>query len=246
MPLTRVQLATGDAYVWPPAYPPLPASAGASYAPPDTDDLLTAPDADFLGRQVQKLAPRGRAWNTDETAAPWGSKIQHGVWLLIGHALADLYAVLTRSLRSAFPGRADVEAIADWENDLGLPDPCAGIPDGLSQRRQAVQAARLAVEGASRHDMLRLLQRTGASPDVTITERRGLECGWSGLGEAGLCEPEAVHSFYIAGPSRVIWLEAGASPLPAPLGSLEIDISLCAIDRARHSHTKAIFEPSEA
>lgn len=246
MPLTRIQLASGAVTIWPSAYPALPADAGAAYAPPDTDDVLTAPTPDFLGQQVQKLAPRGRAWNTDETAAPWGSKVQHGVWMLIGHALSDLYAALTRALRAAFPGRADVEAIIDWEADLGLPDPCSGTPEGLSQRRQAVQGARLAVEGASRHDMLRLLARTGAPPEVTITERRGLECGWNGLGEAGLCEPEAVHSFYLSGPSRVIWLEAGASPLPGPLGALEIDISLCAINRAKHAHTQAIFEPSEA
>lgn len=246
MPLTHVQLANGTRYRWPVAYPPLPATVNAAYAPPNTDDLLTAPDFDLLARQVHKLAPRGRAWNTDETAAAWGTKVQHGIWRIAGEALAGFYAVCTRVYRAAFPGFAEPDALTDWESQLGLPDPCAATPDGLNERRAAVQAARLSVEGASRHDMLRLLARSGTPPEVTITERRGLECGWSGLGEAGIESPDAAHEFYVSGPATVIWQELGATPLPYPLGALEADVSLCALERARHSHTKAVFEPLEA
>lgn len=246
MPLTRVQLANGAVIVWPPAYPPLPDGWLPSYAPPSIDDALTTPDREMLGRQVQKLAPRGRAWNTDEAAAPWGSKVQHAIWRLIGEALVTLYGTLTRVQRSAFPGLSGAEAIADWEDQHGLPDPCAGAGDSLSARRAAVQAARLSTEGASRHDMLRLLARAGASPVVTIVERRGLECGWNGLGEAGLETPSATHEFYVRGPATEIWLEAGGSPLPYPLGALETDVPLCALERAKHSHTRAVFEPLEA
>ena len=246
MPLTRVQLAGSVATRWPLAYPPLPEDSALSYAPPSLDDALTAPEADTLARQVQRLAPRGRAWNTDEAAAPWGSKVQHGIWGLIGAALAQLYAVLTRIQRAAFPGLADVEAIADWEDQHGLPESCAGLAETLPARRKAVQAARLAVEGATRNDMLLLLRRAGAAPEVTITERRGFECGWSGCGEAGLEPQEMNHTFVVQGPATLTWLECGATPLPYALGALEADVPLCALERAKHSHTKAVFEPLEA
>lgn len=246
MALTYVQPAGGLRYRHPLAYPPLPPGDAGAYAPPDTDDVLTAPAVEFLAPQVARLAPRGRAWNTDEAAAPFGSRVQHGVWRLIAAGLVEVYVALTRALRSAFPGRADAAAILQWESEVGLPDACAGSTDDLAARRRAVQAARTATDGASRHDMLRLALRAGATATIEISESRGFNCSSSPCGAAPLAGPDATHQFYVSGLTERAWLTCGGNTLAVPLGQSFTGAAECAIRRAAHSHTRPIFEISGA
>lgn len=244
VPLIFLQLADGTRYRALEAYPPAGPLTDSGYSAPAVDDVLRAPTADFLARQVRLLAPRGRAWNSDEAAAPWRSKTQHSVWLLIGHGLAELYTSITAALDAAFPGKAGEAALGDWEFQHGLPDACAASDDSLLARRRAVQAARLAQGGLSRIDALRLLMQAGA-PDAVVTEQRGFECGWDECGLDDLGSANCTHEIYVSGVTTERWLDCGNETLDQPLGTLEINAATCALERARHSHTMIIYEFGE-
>lgn len=246
MPQVYIQTADGQRTRWPPEYPPLPPDSDGSYSAAVPVDLLTNPATDVLAQQVARLAPRGRAWNTDEAATTWGARVQHGVWRLIAAGLVSVYLALTRVKNAAFPGQTDLAALEDWEAQHGLPDPCGDLTDQPAQRRRAVQAARILTDGFSRHDMLRVLIRAGAPPSVTLTERRGFECGWSECNAAGLEGAEANHKFYIKGQQIVTWLEAGGNSLASPLGALGNGNLACVVASAKHSHTFAVFENAGA
>lgn len=247
MPQVYIQTSDGLRTRWPVAYPALPPDDDGTYTAVAPVDMLTNPDTDTLAQQVARLAPRGRAWNTDEAATTWGTRVQHGVWRLIAAGLVSVYLALTRVKNAAFPGQTDIAALEDWEAQHGLPDPCGDLSDQPAQRRRAVQAARILMDGFSRHDMLRLLIRAGAPSTVTVTERRGFECGWSECGAAGLEGADSNHKFYITGQQIITWLECGGNSISSvPLGALGNSNMLCVINRAKHAHTLAIFENAGA
>lgn len=238
---TYVLPAAGLVYRWPETPDPVPLDAADEAAPPGVADRLTAPGMDDLAPQVQRLAPRGPAWNTDETAAPFGARVQHGVWRLIAAALTQVYATLTRSSLSAFPSNCDEDALVEWEQELGEPSPCLGLAPSLAQRRRAVRGALLHLEGANRVEFIKIARRIGY--EIEVSEAEASEFGWNGFGESGFGHPDLPFYFFISiGGELLTWIEFNAVGFGEDgFGSFTVDDLLCIINRARHSHTRATF-----
>lgn len=126
-------------------------------------------EAQYLN-QLRKLLPRGLLWGFDIPAAlrslqdvvfgyvvyqdgSTGDELQDSVFdstsvssstfgLLLSCFAAELERIQQRATdlqRERIPGLSS-ELLAEWENDLGLPDPCTGPLSDLTERRAAVMA----------------------------------------------------------------------------------------------------------
>jgi uncharacterized protein YmfQ (DUF2313 family) len=246
-PRMIVAPANGPPAYYPRAYLPLVPNPDLAYAPPDTTDILTAPSRDILARQTQRLAPRGRSWNTDEAAAPFGSKNQHGVWSLVGDGLAVFYGFLTRVVSAAFPGLADEDALAQWEFELGIPDGCGtGLAVNLASRRRVVQSARVPASGFTRSDIVDVGLRLATT--LRVDERHGFQLGLAQCGGT-MCGGDATlpFTFLVNAPGSIFWMECGATGLgQVPLGQYSSNDFFCLIDRLKHAHTQYYAVPSSA
>ena len=89
------------------------------------------------------LMPTGRVWPTDQ-----GSQI--GAFLsAIGQTFARSDEAASDLLDGSLPGN-NPDLLVEWEEALGLPDPCAGINPTIPQRARQVQARFIAGGGQSR------------------------------------------------------------------------------------------------
>ncbi len=88
--------------------------------------------ADFL-RALQALLPRGRVWPREPDAIQ--TKVASGLAQIYEYN-SDRAAYL---LVDSFPAKAN-ELLPEWEESLGLPDPCAGLSPTIQQRQGQVVA----------------------------------------------------------------------------------------------------------
>ena len=126
-------------------------------APTPFSDALTAPTGEALLPAVIAQTPRGPAWRTDEMAdaelpsAP--VSVQHSFWRAVCDPLADLYAKLWKlalaSTACTLSGPEDPanDALEDWENDWGLPDPCTAYESFSVAQRKTILRSKIADQG---------------------------------------------------------------------------------------------------
>lgn len=138
---------------------------------PERTALFTADD--FL-RAMQALLPRGRVWPRDADATQ--TRLLQG--------LVQIYDTNTaralQLLADAFPSLS-VELLAEWEQTLGLPDPCAGASPTLQQRRAQVVARLVDAGGQSAAYFKSLAADLGY--DVTVTSDAPFRVGQSHAGD---------------------------------------------------------------
>ncbi len=119
-------------------------------------------DSDFQ-QAMQRLLPPGRAWRVDTTS-------NLSALLL---ALAPTY---TRSTAAAAQVLVDadpdttVNLLDEWEESLGLPDPCTPLNPSLTQRQAAVRAKWGGRGGLNTGYFIALAANLGFT--ITITEFR--------------------------------------------------------------------------
>lgn len=177
---------------------------------PSVDDVLSNPTGAQLLPQVLASAPRGEAWGTDEAddgngAAPEQLKS----WLGIATCIAALYRWTFEVSTQVFP-TAITFSLADWEDELGLPDPCGTADAGFAARKAAVRGKLAAHGGASPGYFICVARAAGY--DITIEEPTGFECSGSecsGPDELTSTDPETV---WIVRPTgyRMFEFELGA------------------------------------
>lgn len=107
------------------------------------------------------LLPRGRIWSRDPDGMPW---LLSNIWAATFQRSAARAANL---ITDAFPATA-TELLPEWEDTLGLPDPCAGEAPTIEQRRAQVVARLTDSGGASIPYFVAFVKTLGY--DVTITE----------------------------------------------------------------------------
>lgn len=88
--------------------------------------------ADFAAA-LQALFPRGRAWPREPDA------VQSVVIAALAPTVQRHHARANQLLVDAFPS-STLELLPEWEETLGLPDPCQGLSPTISQRRAQVVA----------------------------------------------------------------------------------------------------------
>lgn len=97
--------------------------------------------ADYLAA-LQALMPRGRVWPRD------GAAVMTKVLAGLTPAYERQNARSNNLLVDAFP-TTTIELLPEWEETLGLPDPCAGIAPSIDARRAQVIARIKATGGQS-------------------------------------------------------------------------------------------------
>lgn len=216
--------------------------------PPSIADALSAPDEAALLPQVLACAPRGPAWGTDEAGDGAGaSPNQLKLWRGIAAALSDLYRWSFETAVQAFPSAITI-SLADWEAELGLPDPCGPADPAFAQRRAAVRARLSAIGGASPGYFICVARAAGY--EITIEEASGFECNGSELGDGGDeltgTDPETV---WIVRPEsyRMFEFELGAGGGELGDGGTRLvsytDIAglECVLRRISPVHTQLVF-----
>lgn len=178
------------------------------------------------------LWPTGRAWSRDPNATlarisgviAQERKTRHERAL----ALLETEAVPTSA----------VELLPEWEQALGLPDPCRAVPGTLAERWAAVADVFFADHPPTSDNMVTWAASAGWN--VTIREQRAFVAGVSMAGDAAgeddfvwvVTVLDQVRSYFRAGRN------AGGDPLwTYP----DLTTLKCILQRAAPAHTRLYF-----
>ncbi|WP_288806487.1 putative phage tail protein [uncultured Novosphingobium sp.] len=93
---------------------------------------MTRTAEDYAGA-IRALLPRGRVWQVETDSG------QQRLILALAQQWARLDADATDALEKSLPG-SNLDLVTEWEESLGLPDPCAGADATIEQRAAQVLA----------------------------------------------------------------------------------------------------------
>ncbi|RQQ64349.1 YmfQ family protein [Burkholderia stagnalis] len=187
--------------------------------------------ADFL-RALQGLMPRGRVW----------PRAQDAVQTKVLSGLAPSYERQTARanylLVDAFPATA-YELLPEWEETLGLPDPCAGPAPTIPQRQSQVVARFVGGGGPSINDLIQFAANLGYT--ITITQFVEARAGQMRAGDA--CNGTAwSFTWQInATLNTVVVARAGAMAAGDALASWGNAVLECELRAIAPAHTILIF-----
>jgi uncharacterized protein YmfQ (DUF2313 family) len=186
--------------------------------------VLTSSDfAEALGR----LLPRGRVWTRD----PDGIQAA----LLLGLAGVTARQTLRSNflLVDEFPA-STTELLSDWEDSLGLPDPCAGEDPAIVVRRRHVVARFTNGGGQSAPYFIAYAAALGYT--ITIENFAPFRAGRSRAGDPDY-GPDWAHTWAIHAPlDTVTAFEAGQSAAGDPLASWGNEILECEMNAIKPAH----------
>lgn len=178
--------------------------------PPSVDDALSNPSGDRLLPAVLACAPRGEAWGTDEAGDGHGAAPEQlRFWRGIATGLAEIFRWCFEVVTQALP-TAITFSLSDWEEELGLPDPCGSDGQSFAARKAAVRAKLVAQGGSSPGYFICAARAAGY--DITIDEPTAFECGASELGGPDELTGSDPESVWIVRPDgyRMFEFELGA------------------------------------
>lgn len=197
---------------------------------PEKTALFTAED--FL-RAMQALLPRGRVWPRDPDATQ--TRLLQG--------LVQVYDANTaralQLLADAFPSLT-VELLAEWEQTLGLPDPCAGDSPTLQQRRAQVVARLVDAGGQSAAYFKSLAADLGY--DVTVTNNAQFRVGQSHVGEHVGGDAWAFTWAVRAALITIGQFRAGQSAVGEPLQAWGNTVLECEVGERAPAHSIVQFQ----
>lgn len=117
-----------------------------------SDDLLSA---------LQRHLPRGRAWPRDPNS------VQTQTLAALALTFQRLTGRAANLLIDSFP-ETTIELLPEWEETLGLPDPCAGVSPTIALRQAQVIARFTSGGGQSIAYFIAFAKALGY--DITITQ----------------------------------------------------------------------------
>ena len=106
---------------------------------PDVADALSDPAQGDLAASLYFMLPPGAAWRTPDGAAFEEKSLLGGFLRSLTGALADTYRRIA-GIAIESTAVTLVDSLADWELDLGLPDPCLDEDMTKALRRRAAVA----------------------------------------------------------------------------------------------------------
>ncbi|MFL9907358.1 YmfQ family protein [Paraburkholderia sp. RL17-337-BIB-A] len=177
---------------------------------------------------ILALLPRGLTWPRDPDS----------VMAQTVGCLSPTFARHTLSnnelLVDAFPATA-VQLLTEWEETLGLPDPCAGESPTL-QGRQAQVVARLTNSGGQSVPYFTAYAQA-LGYDVTVTEFAPFRAGQSSAGDP-CCSADWAFTWKINAPAESItYFCAGSSSAGEPLASWGNEVLQCELSGVKPAHT---------
>jgi uncharacterized protein YmfQ (DUF2313 family) len=188
---------------------------------------------DFLGA-FQRLMPRGPIWPRDMDT-------NQAQTLL---ALQPTYVRSTNAanalLVDAFPATA-VNLLPEWEETLGLPDPCAGT-DPLISDRQAQVVARLTGRGKNQSQAFYIGYAASLGYPITITQFAPFKAG----SKAGSpCYSAAwAYAWQINAPTFTVKKFKAGDAAGSPLATWGNTVLQCEMQRLAPAHTVLLFNYS--
>ncbi|MBR8030783.1 YmfQ family protein [Burkholderia vietnamiensis] len=187
--------------------------------------------ADFL-KALQALMPRGRVW----------PRAQDAVQTKVLSGLAPSYARQTARanylLVDAFPATA-YELLPEWEETLGLPDPCAGPAPTIPQRQSQVVARFVGGGGPSIADLIQFAANLGYT--ITITQFSEARAGQLKAGDP-CCGTAWSFAWQVSAPlNTIVIARAGAMAAGDALASWGNAVLECELRSIAPAHTILIF-----
>lgn len=184
--------------------------------------------ADDFTSVLKALMPRGRVWPKEPDSAL--SKFLAG--------LTPAFARNTESannlLADAFPATA-LEMLPEWEESLGLPDPCAGESPTLQDRRGQVVARFAGTGGQSVGYYSQYAANLGYQ--VSIQNYAPLRCGQSRVGSP-LGSQDWLFAWTVSIPQTAITsFRTGLSAVGEPLQSWGSGVLQCELAALAPAHT---------
>lgn len=144
-------------------------------------------------------------------------------------------------LVDAFPSTA-VNLLGEWEQTLGLPDPCAGVSPTFQGRRNQV-VARFTNTGGQSIQFFEAFA-LGLGYTVTVTQYAPFRCGQSTCNQQ-LGGEEWFFTWAINSPLNTIsYFRTGQSAMGDPLSSWGNSVLECEISEAKPAHTILQFHYS--
>ncbi|HSR78773.1 MAG TPA: putative phage tail protein [Xanthobacteraceae bacterium] len=193
---------------------------------------LFAFTAQEYAQQFQRLLPRGRVWHRG-----WGM-VQDQVVLLLMPTWVRLHVRLNDLIAQIFPCTT-TELLPEWEDTLGLPDPCTGPLGTLQQRMAAVCAKFTARGGQSKTYFIAVAAALGF--EITITEFQPFRAGVSRVGDA-LYGYDWIHTWRVnAAADTIIYFRTGQSTAGEPLRAWGNRLLECVLQALKPAHTILIF-----
>lgn len=186
---------------------------------------------DYL-QALQALMPRGRVWPRDADATQ--TKL-----------LAALTKVYERSnlraiqlLVDSFP-ETTFELLPEWEDTLGLPDPCAGLAPTVAARRAQVVAKLKALGGQSVAYLIAFAADLGYT--ITITQYVPARAGTLTAG-APLNGSDWAHAWCVnSAANTVTRAKAGTLAAGEPLAYWGNTVLGCQLAEVSPAHTVLLF-----
>lgn len=178
------------------------------------------------------LLPTGRVW--PRAAASVEQQAMTALAPTPQRAAASAQGLLT----DAFPPTA-VDLLPEWEETLGLPDPCAG-PDPTVALRQAQVAARFSAGGGQSIAYFVGFAKT-LGYDITITQFAPFAAGRGRAGTPLYGEAWA-HAWQVNAPEfSISYFLAGVGSAGEPLATWGNTVLQCELQRLAPAHTTVIF-----
>lgn len=196
------------------------------YPPPSNtpEDYLT---------QFQKLLPRGRIWHRG-----WGW-VQDADLLTLMPMWSRLQDRLNDLIDQIFPCTT-TELLPEWENTLGLPDPCIGVLSTLQERTAAVCAKFAARGGQSMEYFIRLAASMGYQID--IEQFAPFRASINRVGDPLFDEAWAyAWRIVVQAEPVIIWFRVNESAVQEPLATWGIQTLQCMLERYAPANTVLIF-----
>jgi uncharacterized protein YmfQ (DUF2313 family) len=184
--------------------------------------------ADDFAHALQALLPRGRVWPREPDA----------VQSATARGLSGVYAWQTaRSnnlLIDAFPA-STTELLPEWEETLGLPDPCTGANPSMQQRRAQVVARLTSSGGQSAQFFIDFAAALGYT--ITVTNFAPFRAGQSSAGQA-LGDEDWFFTWSVDAPENTVThFAAGQSAAGDPLATWGNEVLECELEALKPAHT---------
>lgn len=187
--------------------------------------------ADYLAA-LQALMPRGRVWPRDTDA------VQTRALSGLAPSYARQNARSNQLLVDAFPATT-FELLPEWEETLGLPDPCAGPSPTIYARRAQVVARIQALGGQSVAYFIAYALALGYV--VTVTEFVPARIGLARAGQP-LNGDAWAHAWQInASLHTVVRAQVGIAVAGEPLAYWSNSVLECQLREVMPAHTVLIF-----
>lgn len=198
---------------------------------------MTAPvykTSDFA-RALQSLMPRGRVWPRDSDAVQ--SQAMTGLAAIYAESSDRAQALIA----DAFPA-STVELLPEWEETLGLPDPCAGEAATVQQRRNQVVARFANSGGQSPAYYINFALNLGYT--VKVKNYAPFRCGQSHAGDS-LGGVDWFYTWAINAPlNTVTKFRAGQSTAGEALATWNNNVLECELSAVKPAHTALLFQYS--